>query len=161
MMIRTVLRSWVVLASLVGVASAQDQRPLRARGTKPRGEIVGQWHASGRQGAVVAGGPEAVGAGLAILKGGGNAIDAAVATLLALTVTDANQFCFGGEVPILVYDARRKVVEVLAGQGAAPRLATRDHFTRPGGIPASGIEAAAVPATLDVCLTALDRFGTR
>src|SRR5918998_1053369 len=146
MMIRTVLRSWVVLAFLVGVASAQDQRPLRARGTKPRGEIVGHWHASGKQGAVVAGGPEAVGAGLAVLKEGGNAVDAAVATLLALTVTDANQFCFGGEVPIMVYDARRKVVEVLAGQGAAPRLATREYFKKRGGIPGNGPEAAAVPA---------------
>jgi gamma-glutamyltranspeptidase/glutathione hydrolase len=109
----------------------------------------------------VAGGPEAVEAGLAVLKDGGNAIDAAVATLLALTVTDANQFCFGGEVPIMVYEARRGVVEVLAGQGAAPRLATREHFEARGGIPGSGPEAAAVPAALDACLTALDRYGTR
>ena len=107
------------------------------------------------------GGAEAVEAGIAILRDGGNAADAAVATILAQSVTDANQFCFGGEVPIVVYDAKRKVVEVLAGQGVAPRLATREHFTRPGGIPASGIEAAAVPATLDVCLTALDRYGTK
>jgi gamma-glutamyltranspeptidase/glutathione hydrolase len=109
----------------------------------------------------VAGGAEAVAIGLAVLKNGGNAADAAVATLLAQTVTDANQFCFGGEVPILVYNAHRGVVEVLAGQGAAPRLATRDYFQKKGGIPGSGIEAAAVPATLDACLTLLDRHGTK
>ena len=49
---------------------------------------------------------------------------------------------------------------MIAGQGAAPRLATLDHFKGPGGIPARGIEAAAVPAALDACLTLLDRFGT-
>src|SRR5690348_11342830 len=124
-MMRAVLRTGILVVFAAGVAMAQDQRPLRPRPTAPRGEISGRWQASGTQGAVVAGGPEAVGAGLAVLQDGGNAVDAAVATLLALTVTDANQFCFGGEVPIMVYEARRGVVEVLAGQGAAPRLATR------------------------------------
>ena len=69
---------------------------------------------TGRQGAVSAGGAEAVAAGLEILKRGGNAADSAAATILALSVTDSGGFCFGGEVPILVYDARRKVVEVVA-----------------------------------------------
>jgi gamma-glutamyltranspeptidase/glutathione hydrolase len=49
---------------------------------------------------------------------------------------------------------------VIAGQGAAPRLATREEFARRGGIPLKGIESAAVPAALDACLTLLDRFGT-
>src|SRR5262245_527070 len=93
------------------------------------------WKASGSKGAVVAGGQGAVDAGLEILKAGGNAADAAAATILALSVTDANAFCFGGEVPILVYDARRRVVEVLCGLGTAPHLATREHFARKGGIP--------------------------
>jgi gamma-glutamyltranspeptidase/glutathione hydrolase len=152
----------LILAVLWGTgAAAQDRAVERARPTRPRGESLGHWSATGRHGAVVAGGPEAVDAGLTILRAGGNAIDAAVATLLALSVTDANQFCFGGEVPLVVYDANRGVVEVVAGQGAAPRLATREHFAERGGIPGSGPEAAAVPAALDACLTALDRYGTR
>jgi gamma-glutamyltranspeptidase/glutathione hydrolase len=111
---------------------------------------------------VAAGGAEAVDAGLEILRGGGNAIDAAVATVLAETVTDAASVCFGGEVPFIVYDQKRHVVEALSGMGAAPKLATREYFaSRPGGIPATGVEPAAVPALLDVCLTALDRYGTR
>ncbi|MBI1914114.1 MAG: gamma-glutamyltransferase, partial [Planctomycetes bacterium] len=118
------------------------------------------WKASGSKGAVAGGGKEAVDAGLAILQSGGNAADAAVATILALSVTDHGAFCFGGEVPILVYDAHRKVVEVLCGLGTAPRLATREHFAR-SGIPSSGIEPAAVPVALDACLTALDRYGTK
>jgi gamma-glutamyltranspeptidase / glutathione hydrolase len=119
------------------------------------------WHASGKHGAIAAGRGEAVDAGMAVFKAGGNAADAAVATILALTVTDSGLFCFGGEVPIMVYDARRKVVEVISGQGTAPRLATRDHFVAKGGIPGKGLEAAAVPAALDACLTVLDRYGTK
>jgi gamma-glutamyltranspeptidase/glutathione hydrolase len=130
--------------------------PVRAEAAPPR-----DWQASGHQGAVAAGGREAVAAGLAILQDGGNAADAAVATILALGVTDSSSFGLGGEVPILTFDARRRVVEVYCGQGAAPRLATRDHFAARDAIPASGIEAAAVPGALDACLTLLDRQGTK
>src|SRR5947207_2027314 len=104
------------------------------------------WRANGTNGAVVAGGKEAVAAGIEILKAGGNASDAAVATILALSITDSTQFCFGGEVPILVYDARQSKVEVIAGMGTAPKLATLEHFQQQGQIPKRGIEAAAVPA---------------
>ena len=85
-------------------------------------------------------------AGLEILKAGGNAADAAAATIFALSVTDSRSFCFGGEVPILFYDAKHQTVTVIDGQGAAPHLATLDHFKGPAGIPAKGIEPAAVPA---------------
>jgi gamma-glutamyltranspeptidase/glutathione hydrolase len=126
----------------------------------PRAGPRARWQASGHTGAVAAGGLAAVEAGLEILKSGGNATDAAVAVILALSVTDATSFCFGGEVPILIYGAWTRDVTVIAGQGAAPRLATRQHFAARGAIPNRGIEAAAVPAALDACLTALDRFGT-
>jgi gamma-glutamyltranspeptidase / glutathione hydrolase len=129
--------------------------------TSVAAQTTGTWKASGSHGAVAAGGQGAVDAGIATLKAGGNAIDGAVATILALSVTDSNSFCFGGEVPILVYDAKRGVVEVLVGLGAAPGLATREHFVKRGGIPKEGIEAGAVPAVLDACITALDRYGTK
>ncbi|HXG12358.1 MAG TPA: gamma-glutamyltransferase [Gemmataceae bacterium] len=160
-LLRPALSLALLLTLSAGDAPGQPRPPDRPRPTKPAGTGEPRWQASGNRGAVVAGGQEAVEAGLAALRSGGNAADAAATTLLALTVTDAHQFCFGGEVPILVYDARRGVVEVLAGQGTAPRLATADYFRQKGGIPGRGIEAATVPATLDACLTLLDRYGTR
>ena len=75
------------------------------------------WQATGQRGVIVAGGQGAVEAGMAIFSAGGNAMDAAVATILAQSVTDSSAFCFGGEVPLLVYDARRQLVEVISGQG--------------------------------------------
>src|SRR5215813_11390395 len=148
-MTRCLLSAWALVGLSTGLALAQ-QPPA-----------AGTWQGVGSHGAVAAGGQEAVDAGLAILRSGGNAADAAAATILALSVTDSNSFCFGGEVPILVYDARRRVVEVLCGLGTAPRLATQEHFAKNGGIPGRGIEPAAVPGALDACLTALDRYGTR
>jgi gamma-glutamyltranspeptidase/glutathione hydrolase len=142
---------------VVGRAPAQETgRPTTAPALADRTD----WQAEGTHGAVAAGGRDAVAAGLEILKKGGNAADSAAATIFALSVTDSRSFCFGGEVPILIYDARTKAITVIAGQGAAPRLATLDHFQGGGAIPSRGIEAAAVPAALDACLTLLDRFGT-
>jgi gamma-glutamyltranspeptidase / glutathione hydrolase len=140
-------------------APAQEPGPDAQRKGAPDPER-GDWQAVGNHGAVAAGGLGSVNAGLEILRSGGNAADAAAATILALSVTDSTSFCFGGEVPIMVYDTKTKGVTVIAGQGVAPRLATLEHFKRRGGIPSRGIEAAAVPAALDACLTLLDRFGT-
>jgi gamma-glutamyltranspeptidase/glutathione hydrolase len=151
----------VVLACASTLVRAQERAP--DAGTSPGNQPRRQgeaWQASGPSGAVSAGGFAAVEAGLEVLKAGGNATDAAVAVILALSVTDSSAFCFGGEVPILIHSAGTGQVVVIGGQGVAPRLATRDYFAARGGIPLRGIEPAAVPAALDACLTALDRFGT-
>ena len=78
--------------------------------------------------------PLATAAGLAVLDDGGNAADAAVATILVLCVTDDPICVFGGEVPIVVYNAKRNTVEVLCGLGTAPKLGTRDYYAKRGGI---------------------------
>src|SRR5262245_9863258 len=132
--------------------------PTAAQGQPP---AANTWKASGKNGAVAAGGQEAVDAGLEILRAGGNAADAAVAVTLVMTVIESPLVTLGGEIPILHYNARTGGVEVLCGQGAAPRLATREHFAKKGGIPPKGAELASIPGTLDACLTLLDRHGTR
>ena len=119
------------------------------------------WQNSGYNGAVSAGGAEAVEAGMQILKQGGTAADGATATILALTITDGQQF--GAEVPIIVYDAKRKVVETLSGQGGAPRLATAEYFRRKNykAMPEGhNVESAAVPGMPDALVTMLARYGT-
>lgn len=116
--------------------------------------------ASGKNGIVAAGKPEAVAAGTAILQVGGNAADAAVATLLVLSVKHIGAFCIGGEVPLMIYDAKKREVKVLAGQGAAPKDSLALAWYYKNGIPGDDIRAAAVPAVIDLCVTALSLYGT-
>ncbi|MHC4984565.1 MAG: gamma-glutamyltransferase family protein [Planctomycetota bacterium] len=120
------------------------------------------WHASGAGGAIAAGGADAVAAGMKMLGDGGNAIDAAVATIFALSVTDHGAFAIGGEVPIMVFDAKRQQVDVLCGLGAAPLAREAIDWYLANGIPADGdMKAAPPPAVLHACLTALMRYGTK
>lgn len=124
-----------------------------------KGQEIGA-AASGKNGIVAAGKPEAVAAGTAILQAGGNAADAAVATLLALSVKHIGAFCIGGEVPLMIYDAKKREVKVLAGQGAAPKDSLALAWYYKNGIPGDDIRAAAVPAVIDLCVTALSSYGT-
>jgi gamma-glutamyltranspeptidase/glutathione hydrolase len=142
---------WSIIVSCV-LAQTHAQRPSSNA------------FAEGENGAVATGSKQAADAGLAMLKADGNAVDAAVATLLVQTVVESQLYCFGGEVPIIVYDKKRNVVEVIVGLGAAPRLATPEWFVknRKGVIQGRGdIANAVVPGTLGACITALDRFGTK
>ena len=115
---------------------------------------------SGRKGAIGAGQARSEEAGLRILKAGGNAVDAGVASILALSVTDRNDFCFGGEVPMLIYMAETKKVVAISGQGPAPQKAALEMFAGMRSLPNSGILTAAVPSALATCILALDNFGT-
>ena len=115
---------------------------------------------SGKKGAVGAGRAGSEEAGMRMLKAGGNAVDAGVASILALSVTDHSAFCFGGEVPILVYMAETKEVKAISGMGTAPQKATLEMFVGMETVPGSGILPAAVPSVLATCVLALDKFGT-
>ena len=90
------------------------------------------WHASGKGGAVAAGGADAVKAGIGILEKGGNAADAATATLLALAVTDYGLFAMGGEVPLIIYDEKSGKVKTLSAPQprAGPRQVANDRGNR-------------------------------
>ncbi len=119
------------------------------------------WKGAGKGGAVAAGKSESVGAGMRILKQGGNAADAAVATLLALSVTDYGLFAIGGEVPLIIYDAKTQEVKVLSGVGGAPLDPTAIEWFYRNNIPADGsMKSAPVPGAVDLCVTALRLYGT-
>ena len=125
--------------------------------SSPRGPSI----ATGNLGVVVSGRPAATAAGIKILEQGGNAADAGAATLLALSVTYVGAFCVGGEIPILVYDADKKDVKLLEGQGEAPRDPKAIAWYMEHGIPDGDVKAAAVPGTIDAIVTLLKLYGTR
>jgi gamma-glutamyltranspeptidase/glutathione hydrolase len=117
--------------------------------------------ASGNKGLVVSGKSAATAAGVKLLEQGGNAADAGAATLLALGVTQVGAFCIGGEVPVLTYNAAKKDVKVLSGQGAAPLDPKAIDWYMTNGIPGSDVRSAAVPAALDAIVTLLMLYGTK
>jgi len=119
------------------------------------------WHAEGKDGVVASGKPRSVAAGITMLEKGGNAADAAVATLFCLSVTDYGLFAIGGEIPFIFYDAKSGQVRVLSGVGTAPRDPKTIAWFNEHGIPDRGnLKATPVPGALDLCVTALRRFGT-
>ena len=119
------------------------------------------WNSSGKGGAVAAGGKDAVAAGISMLEQGGNAADAAAATLLALSITDYGSYAIGAEIPLIIYDARKKEVKVLCGLGGAPLNKKAIEWYYKNGIPANGsLKAAPVPGALSLCITTVKLYGT-
>ncbi|MGE5558577.1 MAG: gamma-glutamyltransferase family protein [Bacillota bacterium] len=120
------------------------------------------WKAQGKTGVVAAGHALAVQAGIHILRKGGNAADAAAATIFALNVTDHGYCSIGGEVPVILYDAEKREVKVLSGQGRAPLSQAAVDWYMQNGIPGNGdMKMAPVPSVVDLCVTLLAEYGTK
>jgi gamma-glutamyltranspeptidase/glutathione hydrolase len=99
---------------------------------------------------------------MAILERGGNAFDAAVAAGFVLQVVEPHLNGPGGDLPIILWDARRAKVEVICGQGPAPRAASIRHFQNLGldDVPGTGLLAACVPGAFGAWLMLLGEHGT-
>jgi gamma-glutamyltranspeptidase / glutathione hydrolase len=114
---------------------------------------------------VVAESDPAARAGLEILQHGGNAIDAAVATSLALGVTNAASCGIGGGGFMLIYLARTGKLYALDYREVAPKAATADMYLRNGkpneDLARTGALAVAVPGEIAGLDAALKRFGTK
>src|SRR5256714_9394344 len=100
--------------------------------------------------------------GMAVLERGGNAFDAAVAAGFALQVVEPHLNGPGGDLPVILYDAKGEEVVVVCGQGTAPQAATIGAFRDRGValIPGTGLLPAVVPGAFGGCLLLLERFGT-
>ena len=118
------------------------------------------YHSQGKKGIVAASEKAPTKAGLEMLEMGGNAADAAVSVILAETVVDYPRFNIGGEVIFMFYDSRSQQVKVLSGLGEAPLSREAIEWYMKNGIPLSSIKAALVPAVVDVCVKALQLYGT-
>ncbi len=120
--------------------------------------------ADARHEMVAAEGDLAAQAGLEILKHGGNAVDAAVATSLALGVTNAGSCGIGGGGFMLIYWAKSHQLYGLDYRERAPMAASATMYLRNGKpdeeLARSGPLAVAVPSELAGLDAAMRRFGT-
>ncbi|OLB80778.1 MAG: gamma-glutamyltransferase [Actinobacteria bacterium 13_2_20CM_2_71_6] len=113
-------------------------------------------------GAVSATHPYASAAGMAVLERGGNAFDAAVAAAFVLHVVMPHNNGPGGDVSIVLYDARTSGTRSICGQGPMPAGARLESFQALGlkQIPGSGLLPATVPGAVGAWLRLLAEFGT-
>ncbi len=101
-------------------------------------------------------------AGIQILKQGGNAIDAAIAANVTTTVVYPSTCSAGGDMFMLIWDAKTHKLNALNGSGRAPQGMTPEYFASQGlkQIPERGPLSINVPGAVDGWFEALNRFGT-
>lgn len=92
-------------------------------------------------GVVVAAEPRAAAAGQEILRAGGSAADAAMAVMLALTVTEPMSSGIGGGGFLVYHDAKTGKVLTIDGREAAPASAGPDRFLGADGQPLPYMQA--------------------
>src|SRR5712692_7062242 len=67
-------------------------------------------------------------AGVHILTQGGNAIDAAIAANITMTVVYPSTCSAGGDIFMLIWEAKTQQLHALNGSGRAPRGMTPEYF---------------------------------
>ena len=101
-------------------------------------------------------------AGLSILTQGGNAVDAAIAANAATTVVYPSTCSAGGDIFMLIWEAKSQRLHALNGSGRAPSRMTPEYFMSRDmkEIPERGPLSINVPGAVDGWFEALERFGT-
>jgi gamma-glutamyltranspeptidase / glutathione hydrolase len=148
------LRGFVYLVSLIFMATpvifAQDRSQTRSM-------VIS------RHGIVAAESPLAAQAGVRILEHGGNAVDAAVATNAMMGVVEPMMNGIGGDLFVIVYDAKANKLYGLNASGWAPANLTIDFLHKQGlrDMPQQGVHAITVPGVVDGWQKLADKFGRK
>lgn len=114
-----------------------------------------------KYGIVAAESPLAAQAGAQILAHGGNAIDAAVATNAVMGVVEPMMNGIGGDLFVIVYDAKTGKLYGLNASGWSPKTLTPEFLKSKGitRMPFVGIDSVTVPGVVDGWSKLLKRFG--
>lgn len=157
-MMRTLLLAASVLATAAvaqPIPKDADSGPVQAAETAGAGPF---------KAVVSAAQPLASEAGVSILKRGGNAVDAAIATMLALTVVEPQSSGIGGG-GFIVYQPPGGPLGTIDGREKAPGVATPEQFLGPDGKPmpfmaaATGGRSVGVPGSLALAAEAHRKWG--
>ena len=152
-MIRVPIR--ILLILVLGLLSVTD--------TRAQDRTQGRSVVMSRGGIVAAESPLAAQAGAAILGRGGSAVDAAVAANAVMGVVSPMMNGIGGDLFVIVYDAKSGRLYGLNASGWAPS-GLSPEFLRSQGItemPHAGIQSVTVPGVVDGWAKLLERFGRK
>ena len=99
--------------------------------------------------------------GLQILKDGGNAIDAAIAANVALGLMEPTGNGIGGDLFVILWDAKTKKLYGLNASGPSPQSISIEFFTanKLEKIPSYGPLPVSVPGAVDGWIKLHERFG--
>jgi gamma-glutamyltranspeptidase/glutathione hydrolase len=116
-----------------------------------------------RNGIVAAESPLAAQAGVHILERGGNAVDAAIAANAMMGVVAPMMNGIGGDLFVIVYDAKANKLFGLNASGWAPKGLTIEHLQKLGlrDMPEQGVNAITVPGVVDGWQKLADKFGRK
>ena len=116
-----------------------------------------------RNGIVAAESPLAAQAGVRILERGGNAVDAAIATNAMMGVVQPMMNGIGGDLFVIVYDAKANKLYGLNASGWAPKGLTIEYLERLGlrDMPQKGVNSVTVPGVVDGWHKLAEKFGRK
>lgn len=112
----------------------------------------------GLRGAICTSNYLATEAGMRMLRRGGNCIDAIIAAAAVLNVVEPHASHLGGDLFMLVWDAKAGKLTAINSSGVAPRGLRAAMFG--GEIPLSGFLSSTIPGEVAGWDEALRRFGT-
>ena len=107
--------------------------------------------------------PLASQAGVRILESGGNAVDAAIAANAMMGVVEPMMNGIGGDLFVIVYDAKANKLYGLNASGWAPKGLTIDFLHKQGlrDMPQTGVHSITVPGVVDGWQKLADKFGRK
>src|SRR3984957_3026714 len=116
-----------------------------------------------RGGIVATESPLASQAGARILERGGNAVDAAITANAMMGVVEPMMNGIGGDLFVMVYDAKANKLYGLNASGWAPKGLTIEFLQKQGlrDMPQRGINAVTVPGVVDGWQKLADKFGRK
>ena len=116
-----------------------------------------------RGGIVATESPLASQAGVRILERGGNAVDAAITANAMMGVVEPMMNGIGGDLFVMVYDAKANKLYGLNASGWAPKGLTIEFLQKQGlrDMPNRGVNAVTVPGVVDGWQKLADKFGRK
>jgi len=101
--------------------------------------------------------PLATQAGIAALRAGGNALDAALATVITLTVVEPCSNGLGSDLFAIVWDGRE--LAGLNASGRAPAAWTPERFAPAAEMPRAGWNTVTIPGAVSAWVALSERYG--